>query len=84
VHETCRAFVKALMKQYIKFPSGDEIDCVIDEFSTRRGVPQCFGAVDGCHIPVCASNEQHANHYNRKGWCSMICSRTCGCKLPLF
>ena len=40
------------MKQYIKFPSGDEIDCVIDEFSTRRGVPQCFGAVDGCHIPV--------------------------------
>ena len=34
VHETCRAIVKVLMKEYIKFPSGDALDRVVDEFKT--------------------------------------------------
>ena len=72
VHETCRAIVKVLMKEYIKFPSGDDLDHVVDEFKTKWGVPQCFGAVDGCHIPICAPSEQHTDYYNRKGWYSMI------------
>ena len=55
VRETCRAIVKVFMKQYIKFPSGDEIDDVISEFSTRSVVPQCFDFVDGCHIPIWCS-----------------------------
>ena len=48
------------------------MDDVIGEFRTKCGVPQCFGAVDGCHITICAPNEQHTNYYNRKGWYSMI------------
>ena len=59
VHETCRAIVRVLMKQYIKFPSGDEIDDEIGEFSTSWVVPQRFDFVDGCHIPICAPNKQH-------------------------
>ena len=23
--------------------------------------PQCFGAIDGCHIPICAPSEQHTD-----------------------
>ena len=46
VHETCRAIVKVLMKEYIKFPSGDDLDHVVDEFKIKWGVPQCLGAVD--------------------------------------
>ena len=72
VHETCRAIVKVLMKEYIKFPSGDDLDHVVDEFKIKWGVPQCLGAVDGCHIPICAPSEQHTDYYNRKGWYSMI------------
>ena len=60
------------MKEYIKFPSGDDVDHVVDEFKTKWGVPQCFGAVDGCHIPICAPSEQHTDYYNQKGWYSMI------------
>ena len=60
------------MKQYIKFPSGNDFDRVVDEFKTKRGVPQRFGAIDGCHIPICAPSEQHTDYYNRKGWYSMI------------
>ena len=72
VHGTCRAIVKVLMKQYIKFPSGNDFDRVVDEFKTKWGVPQCFGAIYGCHIPICAPSEQHTDYYNRKGWYSMI------------
>ena len=35
VHETCRAIVKVLMKEYIKFPSGDALDHVVDEFKSK-------------------------------------------------
>ena len=64
--------VKVLMKEYIKFPSGDDLDRVVDDFKTKWGVPQSFGTVDGCHIPICAPSEQHTDYYNRKGWYSMI------------
>jgi len=59
------------MKQYIKFQSGNDMDRLISEFSTWWGVTQCFGAVDGCHIPICDQNEQCTDYHNRKGWCSM-------------
>ena len=39
IHEICRAIVKVLMKEYIKFPSGDDLDHVVDEFTTKWGVP---------------------------------------------
>ena len=64
--------MKVLMKQYIKFPSGDDFDRVVDEFKSKWGIPQCFGAIDGCHIPICAPSEQHTDYYNRKAWYSMI------------
>ena len=35
VHETCRAIVKVLMKEYIKFPSSDDLDHVVDEFKIK-------------------------------------------------
>ena len=60
------------MKEYIKFPSGDVSDRVVDEFKSKWGVPQCFGAVDSCHVPICAPSGQHTDYYNRKGWYSMI------------
>jgi len=72
VHETCRAIVKVLMKEYIKFPSDDDLNHVVDEFKTKWGVLQCFGVIDGCHIPICAPREQRTDYYNRKGWYSMI------------
>ena len=73
VHDICRAIVKILMKEYIKFPSGDDLKRVVDEFKTKWGVPQRFGAMDGCHILICAPSEQHIDYHNRKGWYSMIC-----------
>ena len=72
VHETCRAIAKMLIKEYIKFTSGDDLDRVVDEFKTKWVVLQCFGDAGGCHILICASGEQHTDYYNQKGWYSMI------------
>ena len=56
--------MKVRIKEYIKFPSGDDLDHVVDEFKTKWRVPQCLGAVDGCHIPICAPSEQHTDYHN--------------------
>ena len=72
VHETCNAIVSTLLNTYIKFPNGDVLDSVVDSFLTKWGVPQCVGAIDGCHIPIAAPVNNHTDYYNRKGWYSMI------------
>ena len=72
VHEVCHCIVDVLLNEYIKFPSGNRLDCIVDEFKTKWGVPQCIGAIDGCHIPISAPSHLHTDYYNRKGWYSML------------
>ena len=67
VHETCHCIVDVLMKEYINFPCAGRLDRVAGEFITKWGAPQCFGAVDGCHVPISAPGHLHTDYYNRKG-----------------
>ena len=43
---------------------------VVSEFKRKWGIPQCIGAIDGCHISAPVDN--HTDYYNHKGWYSMI------------
>ena len=72
VHETCKAIVEVLLRKYIHFPAGDRLQQILQGFENKWGVPQCVGAVDGCHIPVSAPKMCHTDYYNRKGWYSVI------------
>ena len=72
VHETCQAIVDHLMSTYVKFPTGNQLKRVTETFLSKWGVPQCVGAIDGCHIPIAAPVGNHTDYYNRKGWYSMI------------
>lgn len=72
VHDTCEAITGVLLKRYITFPSGDKLQAVIEGFESKWGLPQCIGAVDGCHIPVSPPEMCHTDYYNRKGWYSII------------
>lgn len=72
VHETCKAIVDCLLKQYIQFPSGTKLDEIVHGFLTKWGVPQCVGAIDGSHIPIAGTAMNHTDYYNRKGWYSVI------------
>ena len=60
------------MKDYIQFPTGNKLDQVVDEFNTKWGVPQCFRAIDGSHVPISAPSNLHTDYYNRKGLYSML------------
>ena len=60
------------MKDYIQFPTRDKLNQVIDEFKSKWGVPQCFGAIDGSHVPISAPSNLHTDYYNCKGWYFML------------
>ena len=62
VHDTCRAILRALMDVYIKFPSGEALEKVIDGFENKWGFPQCVGASDGSHIPISAPELNHTDY----------------------
>ena len=72
VHETCQCILDVFMKDYIQFPTGNKLDQVVDEFKTKWGVPQCFRATDGSHVPISAPSNLHTDYYNRKGLYSML------------
>ena len=72
VHKTCHCIVDVLLKDYIKFPYTDRLDRVVDQCKAKWGVPQCFGGVDGCHVPISAPSHLHTDFYNHQGWYSML------------
>ena len=63
----CDALVKVLLKRFIKI-----VDIAEQIQETKRGfeimseLPQCVGAIDGCHIPILAPKEHHSDYFNRK------------------
>jgi len=69
VHETCKAIVTKLMALYISFPTGEQLNEVIQGFKAKWGFPQCGGSIDGSHILVTMN---HTDCYNRKGFYSVI------------
>ena len=72
VHDTCKAIVNVLLKEYIQFPRGDKLREVVAGFRTKTGMIQCAGAIDGSHIPVSPPAMCHTDYYNRKGWYSVL------------
>ena len=73
VHNTCQVIVDELLTHYINFPSGRRLDSIVSDFNHQWGVPQCAGAIDGTHFPVCAPLLNHTDYYNR--WTTLlICS----------
>ena len=49
------------------FPSNENVDAIVDGFTTSCDVPQCVGAVDGSHTPICRPKHNHTESYNHKG-----------------
>ena len=72
VQEVWNAIVNNLFQGYIKIPTGQSAETVVDGFLHRWGFPQCFGAIDGLHIPIIAPTRNHQDYFNRKGWHSIV------------
>ncbi|XP_053686312.1 putative nuclease HARBI1 [Sabethes cyaneus] len=52
-------------------PTPDKIAEIVGGF-TKLGFPQCYGAIDGCHIEVGVPKDEATDYYNFKGWHSVI------------
>ncbi|XP_036319313.1 putative nuclease HARBI1 [Rhagoletis pomonella] len=57
-------------------PNQQEIKRIVDGFAVL-GFPQCFGAVDGCHIEVQPRKEDAVDYHNYKGWYSVVLLASC-------
>jgi hypothetical protein len=71
IREVCSVITKGLSK-FIKFPRGQQLWQVIDDYESRWGFPMCAGAIDGTHIPIIAPTESRTEYVNRKGFHSII------------
>ena len=71
-HDVCTAMAENILDKYVKFPTDDDLQHVIDDFDNIWGFPTCAGAVDGTHIPIIAPESAHGDYVNRKGWYSII------------
>ena len=76
VQEVCAAITEKLLPTNIQFPTGEKLQQTVDGFMDRYGFPQCFGVVDGSHIPIVSPQYFPADYYNRKGWHSVILQGT--------
>ena len=68
LHDTCKAIISVLQKQFIKFPCGEDLKTAAEEFKSKTGTIQCVGSIDGCHISITPPALNHTDYYNRKGW----------------
>ena len=60
-----------LLKRYIRILTGPQAMDIVRGFEQQWVFPQCFGAIDGLHIPIIAPKDSHMDYYNRKGFYSM-------------
>ena len=60
--ECCTIMAEVMLPRYIKIPTGECLDKVMETFEQKWGFPQCAGAVDGTHIPAKAPVSIHADH----------------------
>uniref|UniRef100_A0A3Q2ZMQ7 DDE Tnp4 domain-containing protein n=1 Tax=Kryptolebias marmoratus TaxID=37003 RepID=A0A3Q2ZMQ7_KRYMA len=71
VQEFCVAAETVLVPEQIRFPDEDHFREISMYVENRWGLPQCVGAIDGCHIPIIAPQHYHTDNFNIKGWHSI-------------
>ena len=77
VVEFCKAVCENFVDHISSYPpTPAEIERIVNGFEAM-GFPQCYGAVDGCHIEIQPGNEDATEYFNFKGWYSTILFAAC-------
>ena len=69
VLEVSQAIAEHLAPEFIRIAHGDELCDEVRLFDVKWGFTQCFGAIDGSHIPIVAPDESPKDYFNR--WFSL-------------
>ena len=72
IRKVSKTIVEFLGKDYMKLPEAvAEVENLTQKFLEHHGFPQCMGAIDGTHIPLCQPSQNYADDINRKGFTSI-------------
>ncbi|XP_055622830.1 putative nuclease HARBI1, partial [Toxorhynchites rutilus septentrionalis] len=73
VIEICNAVVDVVQHEVFDAypPTSEKISEIVGGFE-KLGFPQCYVAIDGCHIEVKVPKNEATDYYNFKGWHSVI------------
>ena len=63
--------------QFIKFPTGDDVEEQKTKFYSMARFPGVLGCIDGTHVPIQRPTEDEENFINRKGWYSINVQTIC-------
>ncbi|XP_075161790.1 uncharacterized protein LOC142234515 [Haematobia irritans] len=71
--DSCDGVWKEMAPTYLSsdFATTENIQKCIHGFE-QYGLPQCFGAIDGCHIEVHPPKSEAVDYFNYKGWYSTV------------
>ena len=69
--QVCECIVEVLMPLFVKFPKHQEVQELALLFAIERGMPNCVGAIDGCHSPIPKPVEHGEDYWNRKSFYSI-------------
>lgn len=85
IHEVSNALCRNY-RNYISWPTVDDINNNKTKFYNYSAFPKVFGAVDGCHIPISTPSAPHNENVfvNRKGGHSINCHFVCDFDLQIF
>ena len=72
VYEVCQEIVRYFLRMYIKIPQGHDAMAVVEGFQNTWDFPQCFGAVDGSHIPIITPADNATDYFNQKKFPSIV------------
>ncbi|XP_067135134.1 putative nuclease HARBI1 [Centruroides vittatus] len=76
VQTTCTA-LSELAPQFIKWPSGEQVQEITQSFHNKSGFPGVVGAIDGTHIEIPAPQIHAVAYVNRHGYHSIILQAVC-------
>ena len=80
IKDVCMAILKKLKPLFISIPKGDDLRDVMRLYKLRWGFPACAGAIDGTHIAIQASHENHTDYVNRKSYHSIVMQAVVDCR----
>ncbi|XP_055056402.2 putative nuclease HARBI1 isoform X1 [Misgurnus anguillicaudatus] len=72
VHDFCKAVIAILRPKFIQTPDRARLSEIADFFEEKYGIPQCVGAIHGCHIPILKPSQYESDFDNGEGWQSII------------
>ena len=76
-----RRVCTVLGPQYTTLPKTEnELEEAVQQFYSKHGFPQCFGAVDGTHIFIKQPNKNATDFLNRNNRFSVNVQATCNYK----